>query len=316
VFLHQIWYNQIGDKMKKLKQFKTHEEQIEILKSKGLIIDYSAIDVLKRNNYYFLINRYKDIFTIPNSKPSKFKQNVNFEEIVALYHFDNDLRTLILKYIIIIENTLKSILSYEFSKKYRYGYLDEKNFITSEEIKKEKSLKSLFNSINQAIKKGIKTKKYIKYYHKHYSQIPLWVIINDLSLSLTIKFFNLLKNEDKYIISNYFNVNSEDFYIFLQIIKFYRNESAHNQRIFDSKCEFFIKENSYHKKLKINNSNQGKNDVLALIIIFKVLLTDEDFNNFKTSLIEILEIFDSKVDAVQNSYLLHYMGLTNNWHTI
>ena len=71
--------------MKKFKPFKTHEEQIEILKSKGLIIDEKAIDVLKRNNYYFLINRYKDIFKVPNTKPVLFKEGTTFNEILELY---------------------------------------------------------------------------------------------------------------------------------------------------------------------------------------------------------------------------------------
>ena len=61
-------------KTKSNKSFKTYEEQIEILKNKGLICNDNSIEILKRNNYYFLINRYKDCFIIPNSKPNLFKK--------------------------------------------------------------------------------------------------------------------------------------------------------------------------------------------------------------------------------------------------
>ena len=299
--------------MQKVKQFKTYEEQVEILKKKGLIIDVDAIEVLKRNNYYFLINRYKDIFTIPDIKPSKFKNNVHFSEIIALYQFDRDLRSLILKYIILIENTLKSILSHEFSKKYNYDYLNQKNFIDNCDEIKTKAINSLFNSIKQTIKTGIKNNKYINYYHKNYSKIPLWVIINDLSLSLTVKFYNLLKIEDKEIISNYFNISSDNFYLYLQFIKYYRNLAAHNQRMFDAKNEFKISKTIYHSNL---NLEQANDDIMALIIIFKSLLTNNDFEDFKVELQKLLKQFDNKVNAIDNKLVLNYMGLPINWHEI
>ena len=45
------------------KDFKTIEEQIEILKARGIIInDERAKQILTENNYYYLINGYKDFF--------------------------------------------------------------------------------------------------------------------------------------------------------------------------------------------------------------------------------------------------------------
>ncbi|WP_243729268.1 hypothetical protein [Mycoplasma capricolum] len=50
--------------MKRPKEFKTFEEQIEILKSRGLIIsnEQKAIEILKQENYYNIVNGYKDLF--------------------------------------------------------------------------------------------------------------------------------------------------------------------------------------------------------------------------------------------------------------
>lgn len=50
--------------MKTPKEFKTFEEQIEILKSRGLIIsnEQKAIEILKQENYYNIVNGYKDLF--------------------------------------------------------------------------------------------------------------------------------------------------------------------------------------------------------------------------------------------------------------
>ena len=46
------------------KEFKTIDEQIEILKSRNIIVgNYDkAYKILEKNNYYYLINGYKDLF--------------------------------------------------------------------------------------------------------------------------------------------------------------------------------------------------------------------------------------------------------------
>ena len=54
---------------KEIKSFKTYDEQLDILKKKGLICDNNSLEILKRNNYYFLINRYKDCFIKKGVKP-------------------------------------------------------------------------------------------------------------------------------------------------------------------------------------------------------------------------------------------------------
>lgn len=299
--------------MKKFKPFKTHEEQIEILKSKGLIIDEKAIDVLKRNNYYFLINRYKDIFKVPNTKPVLFKEGTTFNEILELYYFDRELRSIILKYIIIIENTIKSILSYEFSKKYGMEYLNKLNFKSQKDPIVKKALNSLFNSINEVTIRGIQEQKYINYYHNNYAAIPLWVIINELSLSITVKFYNLLKVEDQQIIADYFNLDNETLYSYLRFLIYYRNHAAHNQRIFDIENEIKIKKTKYHY---LFSKYSGERDTLGLLIIFKIILTSDDFHSFCNELKNRLEIFDQKVNSVENNFLLEKMGLPANWEDI
>ena len=63
------------------KQFKTLDEQVEILKSKGMIIqdEKYAKEVLLRENYFFL-NGYRHLF-MKNSEDRYFKNGTTFEEI-------------------------------------------------------------------------------------------------------------------------------------------------------------------------------------------------------------------------------------------
>ena len=101
------------------KEFKTIEEQIQILKERGLIInEEKAIEILTENNYYYLINGYKDLFVEKRNEEEKYKENISLEEIYALYNFDSKLRINLLRYLLIIERRLDTYIAYEFSKVY------------------------------------------------------------------------------------------------------------------------------------------------------------------------------------------------------
>ena len=112
------------------KDFKTLNEQLDILRDKKLIItdeEYTK-NVLLRENYFF-INGYRHLFVKNDDR--EFLPGVRFEELYSLFLFDRSLRNIIFKYLLVIENNLKSITSYVLSRKYGYrekDYLKSKNF--------------------------------------------------------------------------------------------------------------------------------------------------------------------------------------------
>ena len=79
------------------QKFMTYEQQLNKLQAdKGLTIPDAdfARKTLEEISYYSLIGGYKDLFLHPASK--KYKYGVTFDEIVAFYHFDEQLRSLFL----------------------------------------------------------------------------------------------------------------------------------------------------------------------------------------------------------------------------
>ena len=101
----------------KNKIFKTLDEQIEILRNKGLAITDvdKAKEVLMRENYFF-ISGYRHLF-IKSRKTEKFIPGTTFEELYSAFLFDRKIRNIMFKYILVIENNMKSIISYQLSKK-------------------------------------------------------------------------------------------------------------------------------------------------------------------------------------------------------
>ena len=103
-----------------VKKFKSYNEQIKILKGRKLVISNEiwAKDMLERENYYNIINGYKEPFIDKRYKKERYKKGATIEEIYALYSFDRDIRDVLFKRILMVENTLRSLISYNFSKNY------------------------------------------------------------------------------------------------------------------------------------------------------------------------------------------------------
>ncbi|PTF88772.1 CAAX protease, partial [Staphylococcus chromogenes] len=55
-----------------MKPFKTYEEQIQILKNRGLTISDEDKGDLENENYYNVINGYKDLFLMKKPASDEF----------------------------------------------------------------------------------------------------------------------------------------------------------------------------------------------------------------------------------------------------
>ena len=114
------------------KDFLTYEQQLHILEyDKQLTISNQeyATKKLEELSYYSLIGGYKSLFK--HAPSNKYIHGVTFEELVAFYYFDEELRTLFLKYILHVERHIKSMFSYHFCEKYgeqQSMYLDMNNY--------------------------------------------------------------------------------------------------------------------------------------------------------------------------------------------
>ena len=114
------------------QSFLTYNQQIEkLVNDKNLIISDKefAVSTLKEIGYFALISGYKELFK--NKTTKKYKDGTRFEDIVALYKFDENLRELFLKYLLKIERHIRSLVSYYFCEKYgehQSFYLDKNNY--------------------------------------------------------------------------------------------------------------------------------------------------------------------------------------------
>lgn len=303
------------------KQFKTLDEQIEILRSKNLIInneDY-AKSVLLRENYFF-INGYRHLFMDPNNK-KVFREGTTFEELYSLFLFDRTFRTICFKNLLIIENNFKSITSYQLSKKYGYKekeYLKPKNFTRRPE--KRKQVNDLLKKMQRQIRINGSQHSATQHYACNYGYIPLWILVKVLSFGIVSEMYSILKTDDQKAISSIYQLDNEIFSDYLPLLANYRNLCAHEDILYENRTQKTIDDTIYHQMLDIPKYEgeyiYGKNDLFAVIIIFKILLNEKNFRLMMKEIEYEIELLDGKVDTIEIDRVLDRMGFPEDYMNI
>ncbi|MGP1598414.1 Abi family protein [Peptoanaerobacter stomatis] len=305
------------------KVFSNVGEQINILKSKNLTIkdEQKAVEMLVRSNYYVVINGYRTPFLLDRKSgdKSKYIPGSAFEEIYSLYMFDRSIRIIFLKYILIMEQNLKSAISYEFSKIYgSENYLHYSNFACEDE-KNTKEIFFLIGSLHNTLSKAIGKNEYITYNIEKYNNVPFWILANILTFGGIINFYKLMKDEEKqYIARKYFRVKVNELETYMELLNAYRNICAHDERLYNVKAtKFSITHNEYHTYFEINDTSEnGKKDVFALCITLCMLLSREDKMKMINELITVFEDLDENIDSIHITKIYNMMGFPHNWKEI
>lgn len=300
------------------KVFKTLDEQLEILKGKGLIIDdiEYARNIILRENYFFLMG-YRHLFYKSDGSKT-FRENTNFRELYALFTFDRQLRNIIFKNVLIIENNCKSIFSYVLSHKYGYkenDYLRPQNYVQSHD--RQKQVNDLLRKMKRQIRINGGQHDATKHYINNYGYIPLWVVVKVLSFGITSELYTIMKDVDQREIAREFHVDPENLLTFLPILSNYRNLCAHEDILFEHHTQKVIPDNKYHELLHISKMDDeymyGKGDVFAVVLIFKYLLSKDDFRLFLNEVSYELDRLAGKLDSIPVYYVLDHMGFPTNY---
>ena len=296
----------------KSKTFKTLDEQIDILKSKGLVIEDidETRNILLRENYFFL-SGYRHLFLDSDGK--RFLDGTTFRELYAMFTFDRQIRNIIFKNILIVENNLKSILAYVMSKNHGFkenNYLNPNNFV--KDSKKKKQINDLIRKMKRQISVNGKQHSATAHYLINYGYIPLWVVVKVLSFGIVSELYSILKYEDQLVIADFYHVDTETLGIFLALLSNFRNLCAHEDILYDHRTQRSIPDNKYHYALHVDKTDDeyiyGKNDLFALIIIMKYMLSTEEFADMMNELGYEIDRLDGIVNVVPLNTILNKIG--------
>ena len=305
----------------KEKTFKTIDEQIEILRSKGLIINdaHKAEEILLRENYFFLTG-YRFLF-MRSTEDRRFIEGTTFEELYAMFLFDRQLRNILFKNILVVENNLKSIMSYTLSKNHGYkekNYLDPHIFV--KDSSRTRQINDLLHKMKRQINVNGKQHSATSHYLNNYGYIPLWIVVKVLSFGIVGELFTILQFDDKKEIAEAFKTDMESLESYLPILANYRNLCAHEDITYLNRTQVSIGNTLYHNLLNIPRVNgeyiYGKNDLFALIIVLKRVLKEDDFILMLHELEYELNILEGKLKVISINKILDQVGFPPNYQDI
>ena len=131
---------------------------------------------------------------------------------------------------------------------------------------------------------------------------------------------SIMKESDQEAIAEVYNVSKESLITYLPILANYRNLCAHEDIVYDHRTQKLIEDNGIHSYLDIPIQNgeyiYGKNDILALVIILKQLLADNQFRLFISELSYEIDVLAGRLHTIEIKKVLDAMGLPVNYKEI
>ena len=305
----------------KSKTFKTLDEQIDILTKKGLVVEdiEATKTILLRENYFFL-SGYRHLFMRPDDNKT-YLEGTTFNELYSMSLFDRQIRNIIFKNILIVENNLKSILAYVMSKNHGFkenNYLNPNNFV--KDSKRNRQINDLIRKMKRQISVNGKQHTATAHYIINYGYIPLWVVVKVLSFGIVGELYTILQYQDQKEIADVFGVSIDSMVDYLPIVANYRNLCAHEDILFEHRTQKVIPDNIYHDNLNIPKINDeyiyGKGDLFSVVIIFKYLLSKDDFRLLMAELSYEIDALSGKLEVVSIDKVLAKMGFPINYKSL
>lgn len=288
------------------KEFKTIDEQIAILESRGLQIPDkdNARAFLYRNNYYRISG-----YSLTLRSHDVFATNATFQNIIDIYEFDHDLRHILLKYIELIEVAVKSVYSYEFTSVYgATGHLNPANFtdvsIHANIMQKAESQKT----------SRLPHEAYLKHFvNELHQDIPLWAFVDLLTISNISFLYKISLPTVKVAVANALGLKAQGDKIlerFMHHMTIIRNLCAHGSRLYNRLFEQKPWLNKEERALLIvlPDGTLDNAHLYGFILIMRRLLKPEEFSAMKAEIVALSQ----KYPFVN----LRYYGFREDWQTV
>lgn len=343
------------------KEYKTYRQLLTVLRDRGMTINKGSqgsrvMRILEKENYYNIINGYKDPFLDPASTPTNefYKSGTTFDEVYALYEFDREVRHIYLKYLLKVENSFKTVLAHEFSALYGYdNYLKLENFHTGsspdhkvlqrianinklniktdlmriQHLSSEENIGSvikLIGDIQQEIARQMsKHHQVVTHYMSEYGYIPLWVLVNVLTFGKITTFYKLMKPSDKTAVAKKFCIERNELHKYMDMCSLARNKCAHDERFFNIKFRRSLHTKSIAKLSVLNLPRDAKgsylsgtNDAYAIAIIFAMLLSKKDTKEFVSAMKSAFAKLARELHTISVTDVMNIMGYSSSWENL
>ncbi len=311
-----------------LKEFKTIDQQIEILLNRGLIIDdiNKAKEYLLTQNYYNIINGYGNFF--PRDNQDNYTNHTNFNEIAKLYLFERDLKKVLLNAILSTETHLKAIFSHRFSETFSdlpYPYLDINCYDETKRLQIIETISKLSKILTKHNCNKYKNSS-IYHYINTYQKVPMWVISNYIEFG-TFRYMlaNSKESVQNRVAKDCLNFINEHLptpgqftpatmISFIKNIHDIRNVCAHNNRLIGHICP---SDDRYweplHSKYNLEPTD-NRNSTYTVFLSLQCFLSKIEYAALHNSILKLTNKLSKKLTSIEINSILLKLGFPSDWH--
>lgn len=300
------------------KHFRTVDELVALLQSRGVITDDGTKPAIERESYYAIVNGYKKPFldreAMAAAPDDVYLNGTRFEWIYDLFLFDRDLRFVTFQYLTRAEAIMRTAVAYAFSEAHpeKDAYLDRANYCTAEsylvprKFKGNKAalhssnLSDLMRRLNEKLAINRHTRPFIKHYVTVHGTVPLWVLANDLTFGNIVHLYQLMQVNDRRrvcaIIANVTMRRSKDRGTLSErkllraanVLNHFRNICAHDERLYCAKM--------------------GEDGYSAMMAQLLELLPIDEFEDFTQEVATLYALYRERLHNMEFADLLVEMG--------
>ena len=223
------------------KAFKTHGEQINLLRSRGMVIDSDQLvrHLLERVNYYRLSGYWYSWREIgaDGARREVFIPGTNLADIDAVYDFDWRLREAVFSALAHIELSVRSMLGHELGRIDPLAHLHpellgpvayETKPKPCPSVKYEQWLKRYRKELT-----GSREDFVMHHNQKYGGQLPIWAAVEVMDWGSLSYLFQLAPIPVRETIAGRVGLNGAQFGSWLKSLNILRNYSAHHARMFN-----------------------------------------------------------------------------------
>ncbi|MBO4852053.1 MAG: Abi family protein [Schwartzia sp.] len=288
------------------KPFKTIDEQIALLQSRGLTINNidEAKAFLMFNNYYRISG-----YSLTLRKDDVFYESSTMQNLMDIYAFDHGLRHFLLALIETVEVKMKSVYAYEFAK--RYGavkYLDSALFTN------ETRHRDILQKAEKQRQSSLRHEAYLKHFEDMGQVVPIWAYVDLLTIADISILYSISTEELKVAVADVFSLHpSKGVNLlgrFMHSLTIVRNLCAHGSRLYN---RLFQQKPSLNKKerallRRTSDKSIDNAHLYGFLFIMKRMASEKAFCELKNQ----LEILSEQYPFVD----LRYYGFREDWKIV
>ena len=289
-----------------IKPFTTHDEQLDILQKRGLIIPdrKGASAFLSYCNYY----RFSGYVLPFEVSRHVILPKTTFDQVKALYEFDRTLRCLVSEAVAVIEISVKARMAYQLGVSNDPFLHRDQALFRNGNVWRD-WLAKVRNETENSKEPFV---AHFRTAYAEYPDLPIWVLTELMSFGSLSKFYSEIQGTYQRPIAWYFGVPHAILVSWLHSLTHVRNLCAHHARLWDRYLSIFPKAPHRHPEWDCFRRSDATRRVFFILSIIQFLL-----DKIKERTNVDIEWRQRIVDLLKNHPPVpkfeRFLGLSNDW---